>query len=427
MTLAAGDVPNGPVSAPTRSWPAVAEVWPVEGATDQVFSKVRFLWIRPEPTVSAGWIGYLSLGDSVPLRGGSLKSADAGPGSGASCSRWVAIEPRGYVCIGSHGSLDGNHPDVVELRKRRAKHTPLPYHYGESLGTTVYVNVPPRRRQFFREAAFDAHMADVEQARRVTTDQEVAAINPALVGVDLRPTGQPPPPSLLHLGPQSGPQKAAGKNGFPEVVGGSTMAYSYSFDADDRCWVMTWDRGIIPKDRVRVFPQSAFHGVALGDGIGLPIVFFRQAQPQLRRSAEGVAPTGGTWPRHSWAALTGETVELAGERYLVAENGLLCRASEVSAPRLRDEPPVAIQRADGRRTWVDISITEGWLVAYENRRPVYATMVSPGRGGLPQAGKTLLEVAATPVGDFGLTGKFHTATMTSNFSAKVVHSEVPYT
>jgi len=39
----------------------------------------------------------------------------------------------------------------------------------------------------------------------------------------------------------------------------------------------------------------------------------------------------------------------------------------------------------------------------------------------------LLETASTPAGDFAISGKFHTATMTSNYSDKVVHSEVPYT
>jgi len=412
---------------------AVAE-WPNRspaGAGDEqgtrVYSKVRFLWVRSKPSDSAAWIGYLSLGDAAPLAGGSRERADAGPGGGSGCSRWVAIAPRGYVCVGQHGTTDGADPDVVELRRRRAKGEPLPYGYGESLGTTVYLDVPPHRRQFYRETAFSKHMDEVVRARAATSAAEVVAINPALVGVNLEPTGQPAPPSLLHLGPRSRPRKSAGKYGFPEVVAGSTIAYSYSFDAEGRSWLLTWDRGIIPSDRVRVFPQSTFHGVALGEGIDLPIAFFRRAQPKLRRDGEGVAPAGGSWPRHGWAALTGETVDLGDERYLVTTEGSLCRATDVSLPRRRDEPPEAVGRASGRRTWVDISITGGWLVAYEDRRPVYATMVSPGRGGLPRAGKPLLETASTPVGDFAITGKFHTATMTSNYSEKVVHSEVPYT
>ena len=43
-------------------------------------------------------------------------------------------------------------------------------------------------------------------------------------------------------------------------------------------------------------------------------------------------------------------------------------------------PPVRIRKVKkGRRSWLDISITQGTLVAYEGERPVYATLISPGR------------------------------------------------
>lgn len=220
---------------------------------------------------------------------------------------------------------------------------------------------------------------------------------------------------------------SAGKYGFPEVIGGSTIAYFYSFDADDRTWVMTWDRGIIPKDRVRVFDKSSFHGLPLGDDVTLPLAFFREDATKYTRSGTTVEPTAEKWSRYDWVGLTGEQVEVGNKRYWVTrEAGLLCAADQVSAPSLRKEPPPRVQQGEVS-TWLDVSIVQGWMVAYEGTRPVYTTMVSPGRGGLPQEGKTLLETASTPVGDFSISGKFHTATMTSNYSAKVVHSEVPYT
>ena len=406
-----------------RAWPETqADV----SSGERVFSKVRFLWIRPEPNEAREWIGYLAMGDDAPLLGGSRDTADAGPGHSAGCTRWYAIQPRGFVCVGDSATLDGSDPDVVELQKGRAKREPYPYAYGESLGTAVYLNVPPKKRQYFRETAFDEHMADVARAR-AATPAEVAQVSPRLAGVDLAPTGNAPPRLLLHLGSRSGPQMSAGKYGFPEVIGGSTIAYFYSFDVDDRTWVMTWDRGIIPKDRVRVFDKSSFHGLPLGDDVALPLAFFRQDAIKHKRSGTTVEPTSAKWSRYDWVGLTGEQVEVGGKRYWVTrEEGLLCAADRVSAPSLRKQPPARVQQGEVS-TWLDVSIVEGWLVAYEGTRPVYTTMVSPGRGGLPQEGKTLLETASTPVGDFSISGKFHTATMTSNYSAKVVHSEVPYT
>lgn len=409
-----------------RGWPDNLADRAKKAPGERVYSKVRFLWIRPKPDASRAWIGYLALGDDALLLGGSAETADAGPGTTPGCERWYAIEPRGFVCVGSDATLDGTDPDVIELQKGTAKNRPLPYDYAESLGTTVYLNIPPRKRQYFRETAFDEHMAEVAKARAAATPEEVARVAPRLAGVDLRKTGNAPPTLLLHLGPRAMPQKAAGKYGFPEVVGGSTIAYWYSFDADDRAWVMTWDRGIVPKDRIRPYPESEFHGLPLGAAAQLPLAFFRRDTPALRRTASGVEPTGTPFRRYDWVGLTGEETEIEGKRYLVTKAGTLCAAADVSAPRLRTTLPDAVA-AGTSKTWLDVSIVGGWLVAYEGRKPVYATMVSPGRGGLPVEGKTLLETASTPVGDFPISGKFHTATMTSNYSDKVVHSEVPYT
>ncbi len=410
-----------------RAWPSSAAERAAGPSSARVYSKVRFLWIRPTADASHEWIGYLAMGDDAPLAGGTAASADAGPGRGGGCERWYAIEPRGFVCTGPYATLDGQDPDVMELRKGRAKRQPLPYAYGESLGTTVYLNVPSRKRQYFRETAFRDHMADVTAARAAATPEQMRRVSPRLRGVDLQSTGNVPPSLLLHLGPRSMPQKSGGKYGFPEVAAGSTLAYFYSFDADERTWVMTWDRGIVPKDRVRVYPASQFHGLPLGDGVSLPLAFFRHEAPKFRRGPGGVERSGGSWGRYDWVGVTGEELEVEGVRYLVTrDTGELCEASAVSVPKLRKTLPERVP-AGTRRTWLDVSIAHGWLVAYEGSKPVYTTMVSPGRGGLPETGKTLLETASTPVGDFTISGKFHTATMTSNDSAKVVHSEVPYT
>jgi lipoprotein-anchoring transpeptidase ErfK/SrfK len=68
---------------------------------------------------------------------------------------------------------------------------------------------------------------------------------------------------------------------------------------------------------------------------------------------------------------------------------------------------------------------KGWLIAYENRRPVYVTLISPGRGGVPIRGKDPLETASTPTGTFNITGKFATATMEA--PNEFIHSDVPWT
>ena len=41
----------------------------------RIYSRARFAWIQAEPHASRGWLGYLGLGGSVALRGGSVEAA----------------------------------------------------------------------------------------------------------------------------------------------------------------------------------------------------------------------------------------------------------------------------------------------------------------------------------------------------------------
>lgn len=75
-------------------------------------------------------------------------------------------------------------------------------------------------------------------------------------------------------------------------------------------------------------------------------------------------------------------------------------AREVARPTIAARPPEA--RDDER--WIDIELASQTLVAYEGDRPVFATLVSTGRG--PQGSDT-----ATPLGINRIWVKLHTSTM----------------
>jgi hypothetical protein len=89
------------------------------------------------------------------------------------------------------------------------------------------------------------------------------------------------------------------------------------------------------------------------------------------------------------------------------------------------EPDVTRYQPKGRKTWHEVSVFGGWLIAYEGTEPVFVTLISPGRGGTPVEGKDPIETASTPTGRFNITGKFATATMEAPH--ELVHSDVPWT
>jgi hypothetical protein len=213
------------------------------------------------------------------------------------------------------------------------------------------------------------------------------------------------------------------------IATGSTVATTRSFEIGGRAFLVTHDHAIVPKDRVKVYPRSEFHGVELGGEAQLPLAFFRkQDRPKYKREADGrFAPTGESWPRLSWVGLTGDEVKQGDRRFLATkEPGVWTLGSEASVVRVAEPPSTLKVITGGRKTWVDISVLEGTLVAYEGDKPVFATLISPGRGGVPVPGVDPLETASTPTGTFRVDGKFVTATMVSSTNDLLVHTEVQY-
>jgi hypothetical protein len=424
----AGDAvaPAAKAAPSTEPWPDATRLPVADRGGDRIYSKVRFLWIHAQPAPTKSWLGYLSLGDSVRVRGGVAASARVADAAGDAdrCRAWYAVEPTGFVCTGEDATLDAEDPVVRALRTTAADpSSPWPYEYGESLGTPVYHAVPGRDEQLRAEPDLAQHRERVDRARRNRAAGPSAGLVPELDGVEVGPTGEGPPP-MPALAPYA---RGIRTRFWP----GTTIAFTRRFDAGGRSWLLTWDRSIVPSDRVRSFPRSGFAGVPLGEDRRLPLAFFRaRPRPQYRRTPAGrMKASGGNWPRLGWVGLTGRQVEMDGKAYLETAGGeLYCAAEDATVvDRTAEVPPRVASQQSGRRTWLDISVLGGWLVAYEGARPVYATLISPGRGGVPLRGVPPIDTASTPTGQFTVTGKFLTATMTSTSDANIVHAEVQYT
>ncbi|HEY4119952.1 MAG TPA: L,D-transpeptidase, partial [Byssovorax sp.] len=372
---------------------------PTDGA--RIYAKARFAWIQPSTTATRGWLGYLSYGGAVRLKGGSAEAARAPEAKG--CKAWYAVEPFGFVCANDAATLDGADPVVAALtRDAPDVGSPWPYAYAESHGAQRYARVPTVAEQQRVEFDLAAHLAAVEAVRGG------APATPALAGVDVAPAGAPAGP-LAELSPLVRDARA-----FVQL--GSTIAYTRSFDDGGRTFVVTSDHAIVPKDRVAPYPRSTFHGVEIGERDKLPLAFIRKADaPKYRRVADGkFEKTSDAWPRLSHVGVTGKKELVEHRWFWETVEGTWAYEPEATVIELATAPAERVAPdAKGRRTWLDVSVLGGTLVAYEGERPVYATLVSPGRGGVPFEGKDPLETASTPTGMFRVDGKFVTATMVS--------------
>ena len=398
----------------------------------RIYSKRRHVWIFYEPNASGGWTGFLGLGSSVRLR-----SIEGRPGDGCEVA-FYPIEPRGWVCLNQKTTLDPNDPEYLSIAKFAPKlDSPFPHNYGESRGAPRYTYIPTPDQQFRREYLLKEHLEAVEKLRAgAFADDDIPKL---LRCVDVGFSGVAPLPEF-DLIPRGIPEE----RDFLKPL--STVAWSHEFDAYGRTWLVTADLALVPKDKVSPYPRSNFVGVKLDDSKRLPIAFTRyEARPKQKRMGEGdVQSTGEMWPRLSiLPVVDGDSIEINGKRYyeikgtdelIDVEDATVAILSSTTpwgtpvdgAPtetKKRHVVPTVRVQEGGRRTWVEISILGGWMVAYENTKAVYATLIAPGRGGVPTRGVDPLETASTPVGVFRVDGKFFTSTMAN---PAFVHSDVAF-
>ncbi|WP_437613183.1 L,D-transpeptidase family protein [Sorangium sp. So ce834] len=262
-------------------------------------------------------------------------------------------------------------PAAPEARDAAALLGGLPYTYVMSRSPTppLYARLPSEDEQRSAEPDLGAHLRRAAAAARA----------PDFVA--------PPPPDatpsvLLYGRPAPG---LAGDRRSPDalVLGRartrSGFALLSTFDHDGRRFGLTTDLAVLPLDRTRVIRPSAFSGLLLPEGVALPVAFARR-----RHAARLVPGERGGLARaplrfREAIPLSGASRRVAGVDYLEARDGSLVRADDV----VRVDPlPRAPAWAVRGRKWIDVSINQQSLVAYEGARPVYVTLVSTGADGL---------------------------------------------
>jgi lipoprotein-anchoring transpeptidase ErfK/SrfK len=348
-------------------------------------------WIYTDVGPKRTRYGYLRAGTVVDARPPEIKNAGCEGG-------WYRINPRGFVCIGLGATLDLNHPVVkaAETRPIRGQAFPYTYALADPNPPLLYFKLPTAKQMAESEGGDVVGRAAAwrERARQSGLLAELGNIGD--------------PPDFLSRGqkldkPYGAKQPLRYLYHAGRAMAGGGFALLRIFDWENRVFGLTTELDIIPLDRTRVVRPSSFRGIELGPDETLPVGFvephFAQryalnannqlvASSTLRRR-EGVKLTGATRPGGMWEAR---------DQTFVAEGALRIIRPRTSYPSF----------ATGDRKWIDISIREQSLVAYEGRRPVYVTLVSTGRGGLADP-KEVEE--ATVRGTFMIYQKHVSATM----------------
>jgi hypothetical protein len=363
-------------------------------------------WIYRKPEATGLALGYVRMGQSVLL-------APEAPVRNASCGRgWYAVEPRGYVCLQKHNTtLDLHDPYFEALAASApAEDAVWFYRYAYSNGAPMYSRLPTRdeeRREddkFGPRGAYEQLEAWARGHEELLSDTPIAATDPI--------------PDTFAGGVRrvGGGTRDVRRLLWRMIPNGSIVAYTSAFEHGGRTWLLTPDLMLVPADRVREMRRSTFHGVALGAGVDLPLAWNRTKDPKplYRRAGGRLSPVADALAAKTWVAVDerGETVTDDGKTYLPVRGApdTFVLADDVTISRARAGLPKGVGPGE---KWIEVKILPGTLTAYEGDRPVYATLFSPGKGGVPGPGLDHTKYATTALGTFPIEWKDRVDTMSS--------------
>lgn len=378
---------------------------PTDASKPRIGSIRDITWIFQKPDRTSRKIGQVREGTSV-----AMKSTDPVVGGGCS-SGFRAVEPDGYVCPDSTTTLDLDTPLFRALAvPKPERDAVLPYHYALSGGAPMYTKVPTEAEQLKVEGPKDKRPKIEKLGRWASGHEELASDEAGGIAAtsampDFLKDGQKAPVAW-------GKELRLVRKWIPN---GSMLAFTHAFEAEGRVWLLSTDLAVVPADRVRPFRTSTFHGTDLGKGVALPLAWARHDAAKRYVREEGVfVAKGAALPPKTFIALTGERVELDKKRVFLEtrEQGVFVDLAEVALMEKRDKLPIGVQ--DGER-WIDVHIRAGTLVAYEGEKPVWATLVSPGAGGVAPSfhasDAELVKFSTTPLGLYRVGWKTRAAAM----------------
>ncbi|MBK8254125.1 MAG: hypothetical protein IPK82_15845 [Polyangiaceae bacterium] len=363
-----------------------------------------FAYIYKRPEVKGLALGYVRTGTSVPL-------LDDKPVAGPGCARgWYKVAPRGYLCLNYRTTLDLNDPYYKALASVAPKDEAYPYKYAFSNGAPMYSRVPTKEEQAKEDKKFGTRGSYVQLAEWSKGHEELLTTEP------IKATD--PIPEFFAGGKRhvGGGNRDTKRLLWRVIPNGSMVAYHKAFEAEGRVWLLTSDLMLVPADRVRAVKKHTFQGVKLGSGVDLPLAWNRSHDPKplYKKGDDGAfVASDRTYPGKGYVEITDSKVkDKDGSVYyeLREDPGFYVAEKHTTVSRAKTTLPQGV-KPGGK--WIEAKILPGTLTAYEGTTPVYATLFSPGKGGLPVPGHDHTKYATTQIGYFPIEWKDRVNTMSN--------------
>ena len=354
----------------------------------------------------------------MPRRGPEIRN-DGCPGG------WYRVNPRGFVCVGRGATLELANPVVLAAAVPPKRGDRLPYIYAlaKDPGPHFYFRLPS-----------PAEMTTVEGSSYAVRALEWKAafehdgLN-ALIGDIGEPPTYMPRTNGASLTKPYGTEQGLHKSvQAGQSASDAGFAIERVFEWEKRAFGLTTELDLIPMDRTRIVRPSVFHGVALGENEDLPVaIVTKQFALRYGEAGPGQLKPIGTFGFREGVKLTGRTVQYEGVKFWEGHTGtepdvaVFVPASSALIVEKRTTYP---SLAEGNRKWIDVSIRDQSLVAYEGTKADYVTLVSTGLAGLADPEKA----PATVRGTFMIVTKHVSATMDASEDVSDSYSlrDVPF-
>ncbi len=392
-----------PESEPTQVDPANVPVPPADGPP--LVALRTGVIVRDTPSAAGKPLGTLGVGARVP-RSAEAVTTDGCPGG------WYAVRPRGFVCAGVEALTDVDAEAVKLVGQGPNLGEPMPYRYARVLdgAAVTYGSIPSREEQLAAEPKLGS-------LKKRPPERVGAGSNDVPQDDDLRPTGVPvvmpdgegvgadgyrtteswfqfgshpsvtDATAIITGDPNSQPTRVLKRRSGLALLGVVTGGEG---DAA-RDFGVTPNGRFIPIDRLEPDVGSTWFGFNRAE-LDLPVAF------ALRRGVRG-------WSLDKTSKATqtddelepGEPVNLSGRfrtvnsvKFFETNDGFWVRHKDLIVIYPRNQWP---DWATAGQKWLDISLANQTMVAYQGHKPLLATLISSGedRLGDPQSGPSTVQ------------------------------------
>jgi hypothetical protein len=187
------------------------------------------------------------------------------------------------------------------------------------------------------------------------------------------------------------------------MVRGFFIAIDGTFGHEGRLWYRTTGGLVAPADRMILPKTPSLSGIELEGGLAQAGFVRNVRAHKYRFDVEGKPPRrAGKLERFAAATLTGKTTVHGRERYRETTEGWWLREEDATFT----EPGPRPSEVGDAEKWIDVNLGRKTLVAFVGDKPVFATLVAPGKRSAVKA-----KDHRTKVGKFRIREKHITSTM----------------